>query len=90
VLAPVAITSTFRLIRSVTSSEYRSWRPSAHRYKSLRCGPNVTQFIQIVPECRQMRNRRSWRACGMNPTTGIVRCCARAETGHAAAPPRSG
>src|SRR5262245_50292283 len=51
--------------------------------------------IHDPPPCNPRRNastqlERSWRPKALrNPTTGMANCCARAASGHAAAPPRS-
>jgi hypothetical protein len=88
VLAGAAITATRRWIRSATNSGIRSSRPPAQRNSiamlrpstypvSLKPLRNASRFLTLACAERDARN----------PITGIAGCCARAASGHAAAPP---
>jgi hypothetical protein len=48
-----------------------------------------TGFGEPFAECGYLLRARSGRAGIQNPITGIDGCCARAPSGHVAAPPSS-
>src|SRR5262249_27809877 len=85
-----AITETPRRTSSPASTGSRSVWFSAQRYSIAMFSPSTKPA-----SLRPWRNARSASANGSadwalrNPTTGITSCCARAASGHAAAPPSS-
>jgi hypothetical protein len=85
-----AITATRRRTNSAANSGSRSYLSSAQRYTIATFSPS-TKPVSFRP--RWNARRRSANTSGdallRNPTTGIAGCCARAASGHAAAPPSS-
>jgi hypothetical protein len=83
-------TATRRSTSSAASALNRSYRPSAHRNAIKRFCPSIN------PASRRPRRNAATRSLDSlgerllrNPITGIAGCCARAASGHAAAPPSS-
>jgi hypothetical protein len=84
------ITAACRSIRSVTKAGSRSLRPSAQRCSITTLRPS-TKPASVRPR------RNAARMCSNDidgvlrrkPTTGMDGCCARAPSGHTAAPPSS-
>src|SRR5262245_20220651 len=90
VMPAAAITATGRRTNSAASAGKRSLWPSAQRYSiatfrlstkptSLRPWRNAATLGAYPPDVSLLRN----------PITGMAGCCARAASGHAAAPPKS-
>jgi hypothetical protein len=89
-LETATTTATRRRTRSAVNSGNRSFCPPAQRYSIVTFRPSTKPawlrpvrnparrlaFCSSVPECR-------------NPITGVASCCARAATGHTAAPARA-
>jgi hypothetical protein len=51
---------------------------------------DVAGFVEALTECSvQVRGGLARPAIETKPTTGNTACCARAASGHAAAPPKS-
>src|SRR5215211_5484594 len=87
---PLAITATWRRTRSAASAGNRSYWPSAQRYTIVTFSCS-TKPVSLRP-WRNARSRSpmaSGDLVSRKPITGIADCCARAVSGHAAAPPRS-
>jgi hypothetical protein len=85
-----SMTSTLSRTNSAAISAKRSWRPSAQRYSIAMLPPS------LQPSCRSrwLKATAHWPwVAGVprlnHPMVGTRACCARAASGHAAAPPRS-
>jgi hypothetical protein len=89
VLPSAAITATRRRTRSAANSGSRSGSLCAQRYSMAKLRPSMKP-VSLNP----LRNAANRFAAGSGepryryPITGVC-CCARAASGHAAAPPRS-
>jgi len=84
----VTMTSTFRRRNSAAISAGPSLRPAAQRYSMTMVRPSIQP--SACSRCTKAATH-SFAAEAViaprNPITGIVGCCARASSGHAAAPP---
>src|SRR5262245_50172626 len=90
-VAEVTMTSTLRRTNSAAISSKRSVRPSAQRYSIATVRPS----IQLSSCNRRTKAATHWPwdegvPATSNPMIGsFADCCARAASGHAAAPPSS-
>src|SRR5262249_533755 len=85
-----AITFTWRRARSAAISASRSNRPSESRNSHTTFWP-WTRPLSASPRRNASRNGVADSCdCGVSsPITGVAGCCARAASGHVAAPPSS-
>ena len=90
-VAYVTMTSTLSRTYSAAISLKRSLRPSAQRYSIANVRPSLQPSSRN--RCTKAATRWLSTAGVVGPKYPIVRslvtCCARADTGHAAAPPSS-
>src|SRR5262249_19840855 len=85
---PTRMTATLRLMRSAASAGARSKCPSAQRYSITTLRPSAKPVSPRPPWNPEIgRTHSAADAPLRNPTTGIADCCARAASGHTAAPP---
>jgi len=78
----VTNTSTFKRISSAARPSSFSKSPSENRYSYRMLRPSITEDRRAAPSHPVLRLTRDSKT----PTSGTG-CCARAEIGHAAAPP---